>query len=94
MEVEVFPMPKKGKGWWRVEVLIFVVHRDTKKGGWLRYFSERWSADEKPPSDRTVAKLARMNLHRAMCHEVDECIYVNGKRPYDPHKRRRKKRRS
>lgn len=56
-------------------------------GGWVESFSG------KMPSARTVGSMARELLREAVLHELDEMLVVDGKRPYDPHRKKRKARR-
>lgn len=40
---------------------------------------------------KVLLDTARKALHSQLCHEVDEAICIDGKRPFDPHKGRKKR---
>lgn len=68
-------------------VVAIVPDRDT--GDFLEVtFRQRWLAREWENRARR-ASLVRESVRRALIHELDEHIYVDGKRVQDPHSRER-----
>ena len=88
VEFIAYPMQTK-PGWWRIKVMY--VGRDRESNGKTRFwggsFVDVLRPGGKPPTTRRLATLLRETLKRGLSHEVDECIYVNGRRAFDPHRR-------
>lgn len=72
---------------WRVEVYLRV---RTGRPGSVLFSSVVELPKPGVPRRATVLRLARYNLHRALCHEVDECLHVDGVRVGGAHGRRRR----
>lgn len=58
---------------------VYVYDRDVKWDYMKLTFSQTF------PVEEPEAASLRTLLHTAVCHEVDECIYVDGVRVFDPH---------
>jgi hypothetical protein len=68
----------------RVTVTVRALVLDRETGGALPLvFSRMFAIAE----GKTQAQMVRELMLEAVAHEIDECIYVDGQRVFDPHKR-------
>lgn len=69
-------------------VQVWIKNWRTGERGWLDFHTDWELPKPGVPSRKNLIEAARRQLHRALCHEADECFVVDGKRPFDPHRKR------
>lgn len=91
--VLVYPFPEHSRRRWRVEARLRVRCVESGKRGDVVFFCtiERPPGKSGPPPRKVLVSAAREQLRRALLHELDERLFVDGKRPFDPHARRRRR---
>ena len=59
-----------------------LVERDSKSRRWSQIFSDNTPI---PSSVKDALDWVRSVIRRAILHELDECLLLDGDRPWDPH---------
>jgi hypothetical protein len=72
-------------------ISVWLAVRDIDKRNGAGWFNSRICLDDLPSlTVATARRRIRRLVRNAVVHELDECLIFDGRRPFDPHRKRRK----